>query len=1496
MAANPSAAQTPTLPRLIAINKDFTDLNEQISQAAQIIGLSQDWDVPQKQNADRSAHNVVGPRAEWALRWVLDKLKNQADPGAQARANSRSWMLLQWTIEILPISRCANHLRDADFLSILEQTLQESFGRENAAENTSWEARNQDESDSSETVQGESPSRKRKRPSSGTANPSKKVNLGKNGLQQLFIAVRSVICAITIKANIQSGLGQTVDSELMKMVLRGESYQADQAARVMKYWLMAAQSLLALGTRTHSEELESVLDLSPVQELWDLRRVDAEDESGTSAEQFSAECLIPTLGLLESLRTISESTYHGHSYHLEVGDRIRHLEKLIERHLLAPARAAFFSTQSPESEAEPDTKYPEAGSFRVYLAPLSAKLLQAAQLEDANEPVPVFFNSLYRAVPELLDLAIRFSPLRTPKKRLTEKPWIQAVFVALVDSIGCSLKAPEFGAPQASFTALEGCLNVLTQQDIAIDTEILRDLFWFHSGVKYPLNQERNINWPLVAALVQLEPGMFLGDPKSRPSNSEERPVELAGFLFNQISATNFTDSTAADGEPMDIDGGDPDVGVAKSRYTFGRDETLSRVIIPIMSAFARNRDLIGFLGKWDDQLCQTATISREPLKELEVPIWQDRALPIALAKLFEQSLTPTQISKLFQEHSDRIEALSVLGEVSGSDALELLKEAFSSTVIVRAMLECLESDETVEAVKPQLLSLLKSFASHVHTDNHGSDLSLDASWLVLCQLLNIIWPIGLHGSSAMQQEVLIPITEHASKDVATSRNHESERKIGSSTRAAAVLFLLCACGHLQTIPDRAELVRGYLRKALKSLSTSRFDLDDLRRIIEVFCTEFAPLIKFLKEDARQEAIFKLLLSISEFEKEHAKQVAEALTQSISRDGGAAVQEPFISALLQALKDGENEPLKAIVESSFLQINPLSVSREQREAALDELLKLLDASPNDSALVLNIMVRFMHVPNATAKIASSGGCLFDIAQKLHDEKLESPSELQSLQMLVQLTLGHIIPNKDQDQNKRYLEKFEGKLASASKKAHKCFPARIAILRGTFLAQKEPSLLSPKAYVKVLSSCLKEGVPWEAVVVDALSEGASKLSSSNDDLFSTAKASLQSWIASKVDMKNVIATKHELSATLPAELWPRVHAIVAKFQLYSSIQWLVEFSVGVLNQPIDGLGIISVLRSFRQAMSGLSTREKLELVFQCIQEKEGAHVSQYRLAHTIISTLEEKPGEDAEVKQQQLSLLPKLCLMLPKSPDHASFNAILDCINTILREKPLLGDQHGIETLLAALAKMASRNGPALPNEQASNLFSRLCETSRLVVLLHRSRLGHRFHLVLPLLQSLLFCLFVPHAGRGASLPPWLKSVSPSHSVRLTPANAAQYTHLLGTLCSPTQSSVQKNKFGSAISSKKTLNDPVKAAREYTSEYLYPLLSSYSRFQLNGRLEPEVRAKLIAGIMEAVGLAATNKSFLDAMFAGMDRSTKDVWRGVWAEYEREHGRKEIKAGQ
>lgn len=1415
------------------------------------------------------AQSVARARADWVLRWILEKLKDTGDSGAQARASDKAWKLLELMVEVLPVSRCAPHLRDADFLNILEKALEENFGVDGTIQPETSRREKHPRDDSSEPAQGNfKPSRKRKRGSVDNT-PVKKAATESCGSVALFHVIRTTVQSIRDKGYAEGTGEERVQSEHMKMVLRTES---EQAARVLKNWLTTVQRI-----HTTSKDTPGCFDhmkLSLVVDIWDLRAIDTKDEHGASVEQFSTECLIPALLLSQTIHRSMTNVSVGADLGV-LTDTSLALDRLIAKHVLVPSRSAFFIASSETTTKESKSVAKKAELLANSLGPLNAKILQAAQIQDTGVEIPTYFVPLFAAVPYLLDLVIRSSPARTPKSRTAEKPWIQAALVTLAQCVGCSLNPPEFAAPQASISAFEQCLTMLASHNVSIDAHILRDLFWFHSGFTYPLNQVRVVNWPLVAALVEIDPSIFLVDPKATSSSTDERPSDLAAFLFERISSAKFEMHVQTDDDAMDIDGDDTvSTTAGSSSKSFSIKEVVKRIIVPIIHAFARNRQLLGFIDRWDDELRRPALVNSDPLQKLHSRIWGDRDLVMALSDVFEQSLTLTQISALFQKHAKQLEKHSKKHP----------NKAIGSAVIVQAILHSIKSEETIEALRPTMLSVWKTYEAWTQQSGSSQHPTLEVAWTSLSLLLGHLWPIYFHGSAALQKEFVRPLLERASKDVNSARKEEPNHQLHPSYRTAAVVFVFVACDYFSTLPDVAELIEKRLQKTLKAISSGHLETNELNTTLELFCTEYAQLLESVDVDTAQEILTQLMETLSKLDEPLRNPLINTLSASIFNPGKAGIETAFVSVLLENL-DHATENLCGSSISALLQLSPLSLSREQREAALDKLLGQLILSSKNAAPLLNIMVHLMQVPNASAKVSSDGNALFNIAQALHEAETEEPPSVQLLQSLVQSTLGHLIPNKDQTQNKIFFEQYGKKVESSLKKSKTCSPAKLAVLTGTLLAAPEWDALVPfSQYVDFLGKALDKWSTSQDSVLEAYNNIPISILRKNN-LLDKVRTSLREWVSTKSSLDVSQQVKID---SVPTKVWPSVFVAIAKYQQWPSREWLLRLASQLLH---SGVSERPILQGVRDALTSLeSNSEKVDLITFCILlANEVEPKVAYQLLHATISALDDKQEANAELKVRQMAILPQVCTLLSKVRDDAAFNILVDTIDTILLHKPNMTSQHNIECLLTVLLKLSTRSSPRLSPSHAPAIYARICETTRLLLLLNhsRSRLGGRFHLLLPLLQSLLLCLFIPNLNRGAALPPWLDSPSASSPIRLTPANAAQYAHLLSTLCSPTQSSVQKTR------SATTLNDPIRAAREYASHHVYPLLSSFCLFTLYGRLDADVRNKLMPGIWEVVSVGQMHKEGIDAMFAGLGKSERDVWRGVWSEWVRIYGRQEKK---
>lgn len=1451
---------------------------------------------------------LVRARAEWVLRWILDKLKNDAETGAEARTNPKVWKLLDWMVKVLPTSRSALQLRDADFLSILERTLRENFGNDSfgTEPHIKYDADINEDANSSQKIQA-SPvaSRKRKRQANGDTMPVKKVALRSEGLVPLFGGIFSVIKSIIAKSRRHGGSDEIVQQEHMKMTLRTDS---SQAARILKGWVIAISKLLERGGDSGHAHLDDFLELGLVLEIWEQRTTSGEPSTNASADQFSGECLIPVLVLYSQLQKLKAPSI-DFSTTAQMQSARETLERLLARHTFSPARSAFFVRASTQTNTEDGIDRMKSEELANNLEPLRAKILQAAQIQDQSFPIPQFFRPLFASISKLLDMAIRMSPSRTPRSKVAERPWLQAVFIALMECAGFTLEAPKLAPPEASLRALQKCLEVLALNDIRIDNNLLAQIFWYHSGVKYPLNSHRKVHWTLISALIKLDPDTFVNGASASSSVVEDIPEDLARFLFEQISALGKAGASFVDSDAMDIDGEISSTPFAETEEEV--DDIVTSVVLPLMSAFSRNRDLSGFITRWDEQLIKKAPIERGAFTKLHPPVWEDKRLSVELSGMLEQSMTTTQISSLFELHANRVNPDKEINEEVNLKEDET-RNAYSSAVILRALLWSISSDDLVESLRPRLRCLLDSFTKLVRDKHHRKHTDLPSCWQTLSRLVNLLWPLDLHPSKKLQSELLVPLIKQAEKDIGRESKKSDETPVSSKARAAALLFMMTACDHLRTVPGYEEALTEHVRRILKYLAVGQLNFLEFCEMLQIFCIEFPQLLEYLEPDKRQSSLVKLLNNVSDLKRGDrldprsedelvaVKQaVTEALSQAIFNTASSAVREAFAAALIKAMNHDDWVSPTAI--DAMLQVQPTALSRDSREALLNELTEEVRGDTRYSLQILSIMARLQEAYNATAKLSSDGRIFFKMAEELQ-AKVKLPLEAVELfQKIVEQTLKHMLPNKDQAQNKKYFEKFSKNIKALLQKPNEYTPFKLAIARGAMVAQKNAELVAWDTYLEYLATCLPSAfkTPGGVFILERFAELPSE-GAKYEVLFDGARDSLSTHLGGIATTGTYLDDENISEATRS-----HIHGLIAKYKLYDDLQSYVELSRQFMRKtsPKERHAVTAAVE---QATSALSTEDKLDLLSSLLDDNtESADETTYELAFVIISGLEDKAHDDPEHRAQQLALLPKFCMLVTSSPSSATFASVLDVIDKVIREKPSLTSQHNIECVLTALVKLSSRNSPSLPSSDASAIYTRLAETTRSLLLLHhtRSRLGGRFQLLLPLLQNLLMCLYIPHAGRYNALPAWLRPTSGTSAIHLTPTNASQYSRILSTLCSPTLSSVSKSHLHrvtptttTSTSTKSTLNDPVKAAREYVSHYLYSLLASFCRFQLNGRLDAGVREKLLPGLWDAVGTAGMDREALNAMYAGLDKSSREIWKGVWEEWKRVEGRTREELGK
>jgi nucleolar pre-ribosomal-associated protein 2 len=325
--------------------------------------------------------------------------------------------------------------------------------------------------------------------------------------------------------------------------------------------------------------------------------------------------------------------------------------------------------------------------------------------------------------------------------------------------------------------------------------------------------------------------------------------------------------------------------------------------------------------------------------------------------------------------------------------------------------------------------------------------------------------------------------------------------------------------------------------------------------------------------------------------------------------------------------------------------------------------------------------------------------------------------------------------------------------------------------------------------------------------------------------------------------------------------------------HRDVDSIVDLTSKLLDQKIPPREHGLILRRFEEWLQTIRQVRRVELFSRMINfQEEKRSSSHVQMVHFLIKSLTQ---EETALSHDLSACLGKLCNQLRISTDAAMFGACMDCINTILRTKQWLVNQYGIDTLLKALTTILSpRPGRFRADKHQSGfIYQRLCQTTTNILLLHRKRTGGRFHLLVPLLQNFLSCLFTPHSGSTSSLPPWIHGSAST----LTTSHATFYTRILTTLSSPTSSSTALKWHNTAPN----LVDEIKKAKLYAGQYVPYILMHYCSLQLSGSIGVEVRDALKSGIWSLMDVV--DMEGMRGMNAGMGRDERVMWGSLYVEW-------------
>ncbi|KAF2154685.1 hypothetical protein K461DRAFT_275841 [Myriangium duriaei CBS 260.36] len=260
------------------------------------------------------------------------------------------------------------------------------------------------------------------------------------------------------------------------------------------------------------------------------------------------------------------------------------------------------------------------------------------------------------------------------------------------------------------------------------------------------------------------------------------------------------------------------------------------------------------------------------------------------------------------------------------------------------------------------------------------------------------------------------------------------------------------------------------------------------------------------------------------------------------------------------------------------------------------------------------------------------------------------------------------------------------------------------------------------------------------------------------------------------------------------------------------------------------------------------------------------------------------------------IVPVIRTAIETCTEAREFNAAMQSIAIIVKNKRWLVNQINLEGLLSTMHKLCSPSSRIRDTTKCRFFFNDICNVLRLILQFHRPSLGGRLHIVIPVLRQLMACLFIP--GRGSSShkaqfqrnfqhPPWLDQDTKS----LLPTHAQLFTRLIALLCNPPQSTVPGYRAGS---DQPRLTDVVREARLHVSEFVPALIHAFCHFQLHGILGEgmkEVLAPAIHAMFDVMDMAEPEDKRVIALGASMNKAELALLRkehGEWKRFGRWRG--------
>ena len=1476
------------------LDKSDLDLSELTDHAASVlkVDLAEESKKHLERHSQDSSITGYSFREQWVLRWLLRQIASEQTlhnkPDNIQASSTKSWVLLLHLLDVIPQSVSAEILAERNFLQCLDPQLRQALRTYSAI------PRADDVQVSGYGVVAitrERPS-KRRRLSPEHAPAS---FLGGGSSAETIEILFRVCCRFADIVASHSVLGK--HNEHSAGLAWTTSVQEN--ARTFAASLQVALTSFRIPASGNSGST-SFSHVQKLLALWNCRPVAVSDVSKAhEVVAFNTSCLSPCFELLDLCTRLSPNDEGAKACALR-------LEKLLALHTVLPLRTKFHDQQSKQwNQSRLCLNWVDILPVYKDMAVVLAPQKQSSDTQIA-EMLDVDWKSWS---PHLYSIAIRLIPKSDHRRKQWEQPWLDALFITL-----CYLSSPalprlnieapniitrlESGPPPDTdhgLDAVNGLLRVALEQHTSVPLQLLS----YVASAVLSCDTGRN-GWTLLSNMISLDVNIFI------PGLG----VPTTNYSINKLRERLH------------------DCVCSETDYGTIRDG----IMLPLIPGFARTRALRDFIEMWrTDMMIAMDLAPNEDGTSQAMKVWEDESVFDEVSDMAGQHATAALIQEVFST------TLQNLEERAGPFTTQSLANAAVCAAFVHARQNGGVDPSNLENVQAAALAVLKQ-QSHHHSDRWRL-------WKLVASIQEMQTSVHLAAdvltASGGGDENL---SLHSLKTAGNAGNLQP-----SQLRERLERFLVLVqqaakrnrpfLDALQTEIDALQGFIGTLAQNEALWNGRTADLNSTNKLIS------ACLGTLLSQPAVLHMYPHLALRLMqklEAKSGHNSQpegtlritpcvrdLFHSVLVSVHSNGSRQVTNELDMAMLEAAVDPklEDAPWELIAS---LRIESISKSRLRNVAsAMFDRLSAInhEISLARLAAYLSLMDRVAAHCSVSFCQGKSWSRWVDILSTLDKRKSEDDeNRISAVRRCTTSILRKVFISLVDEAVKAGSDVLSPVLKWCKRTTKLFTPIKYGISR--FLALQTCMSVICDSIDKLAESVTKSFRKLCREYVRRLSDAVITILDGTPRISDTAYVDLVGLLQALSDVETGSPVPEDLISLVQSSELACQESFASHFddpggfpELFLALSALLGRYLNhwtpKRTMPPQSKVAMKTSLAYPKLRHSVSDQQQLEL---CANRADNlVRTLDVEGQADLLESMAQGEHRDAIGPMvpcmvaavvlgsdgSRFSQSPRLVRYLADVPrlsgcflsmDQPQILLTLENARVTLNLHSKVINQATIDSLLGNLSLLLSSLSTAEHHyTNADAIFDRIIAIIGSLLGRFRRRLSDRHHLLLPILQPLLRCLFYagsskqhfhrqPAQGSNPTvflkgLPPWLRS-----SIHPLPASSAEkYTRIISSICNPTVSAAKSSSSGKRSGAAAELNDETKRVKTLAGEHMQYLVMEYCRCSLDGEITPQARDKLMPGMY--IVLESMSRDLMRGMNAAMDPSSKAIFKALYDDWVR-----------